>query len=288
LNFNLSETPLVKYKNYWLKREDLSPTGSHKFRSLLYQLAKLRENNITTAVLSSSGNAAISAAKYAQTAGVKIFILLSKKTAPAKLSALSKQLNKNVIPILSTRPLRLAKYFAAKYKIPDLRPSKDPNAALGFRSLGLEIFQQNPQTQNIFSFFTSGASLQGIFATYNELLQSKQIKKIPRLFGVYSSHSLAKNQIEKVAKICKKSKGKIIEISNAEIYTIRQKFLNTSNEGIANFCAAEKIQPIGTTVIILTGKNWSKQNFDANNFLFAENFAEIDKIAKTQNLEIPQ
>jgi len=281
----------------WVKHEDESITGSHKFRGLTYQLSSLLDRGIKQAVLSSSGNAAISASRLiANTESkLKLFVFLSRKTPPEKLAAI--QHSSALIPILSSRPLRLAKYAAKHFKLKDLRPSVDPNSRIGFRSLGFEIFEQKPEIDNIFSFATSFASVQGIMEAYDILKNLGEVKKVPRLFAVKSSGQLAGSLNPSVqASISKSSKDKqnvesipdckiqnnctLVDISDDEITSCRQKYsqCETSIEGIASLIAAEKIRPEGTTLVILTGKNWKEQKPDLVKFKEAENFKDVDKI----------
>lgn len=284
----IQPTPLEKFHHLYLKREDQSPTHSHKFRALISQLSQLKTKGARAAVLSSSGNAALAAAFYAPAAQIKIFLLLATKTPPAKLAALAQKITPFTIPILSPRPIRLANYLAAKFHLPDLRPSRDPQAAQGFQTLGLELYHQNPQIQNIFSYFTSGASLTGILAAYRKIKQQQKIPHLPRLFGVYLENDLSPRQFESVTAVCQASKGQIVKISEAEFLTSRQKFLTelkeqglaaTSDEGLASLNAAIKIQPPGKTVVILTGaelKNVPPKKYPS--FNYAENLTTIQQI----------
>lgn len=277
-----------------VKREDNSITGSHKFRSLTYQLNYLLSSGVKKAVLSSSGNAAISTSQLLPKDGnLKLFTFLSKKTSPEKLAAI--QHSPNFIPILSSRPLRLAKYAIKHFKLRDLRPSQDANAIIGFRSLGFEIFEQKPQVKNIFSFATSFASILGIQEAYEILMKLGCIEKPPKLFAVVSSGQLAGILVAD-KKLCRTSNRqkclsdkhvccankniRIVNISDKEISSTQQKYpqLETSYEGIASLAAAEKMKPKGETLVILTGKVWEKKKPDLDKFLEAENFTEVDKI----------
>lgn len=286
----MAPTPIVKIGNFLVKREDLSPTGSHKFRSLAYQLSCIRATGYRQAVISSSGNAAISASHYAEIAGIRIFAFLSGETPPEKLSALS---TAQTTVILSARPLRLAKYATAHYKLPDLRPSADQNSVIGFQTLGFELFEQlpNKETANIFSFVTSGASLLGIASACQRLAKLGASTSIPRLYGVYSTGKLAgqlsANAVDKyidTEKTCKQSGGGLIEVTDDEIMSTREQLstrqIETSDESVAAFSAAEKARPAGQTVVIFTGRSWStpKKPAQANQFEHAETFADVDKI----------
>ncbi len=312
-NEQLEFTAIEKIGDYWLKREDQSSTGSHKFRSLEYQLNCLLSDGVKKAVLSSSGNAAISASKLLpQDSDLKLFVFLSKKTAPEKLAAIEH--SPSLVPILSNRPLRLAKYAAKHFKLPDLRPSVDANAKIGFRSLGFEIFEQKPEIKNIFSFATSFASLAGIKDAYEKLIELGCIEKIPNLFAVVSSGQLAgglsgqavdmsRQRVDTSRQRVDTSRQAVdsraclpagrstrvdssrhewttVDISDEEIEITKKKHsrLETSNEGIASLAAAEKINPKGESLVVLTGKRWGNGEPELNKFLEAENFSEVDKI----------
>ncbi len=292
-------TPLEKVGKWLVKREDCSITGSHKFRALAFQLSCLLAEKIDRAVLSSSGNAAIAAAKILpHSANLKLFTFLSRRTPPEKLAAL--EFSKNFVPILSDRPLRMAKYATKHFKLRDLRPSQDRNAVVGFRSLGFEIFEQNPKIENIFSFATSCASVRGMAEAFEILVKLGALKKAPRVFAVVSNGKLAGELSGRIVdkNLCRVDK-KIVEwtqvdtsrqpvdnkicrvdISDEEILAAHQKFnsLETSNEGFASLAAAEKVRPSGESLVILTGRNWKSGKIDLARFEKADNFAEVDRI----------
>lgn len=306
-------TPLEKVGEWLVKREDYSITGSHKFRALAFQLSCLLAEKIERAVLSSSGNAAIAAAKILpHSANLKLFTFLSRRTPPEKLAAL--EFSKNFVPILSDRPLRMAKYATKHFKLRDLRPSQDRNAVIGFRSLGFEIFEQNPKIENIFSFATSCASVRGMAEAFEILVKLGAVAKAPRIFAVVSSGQLAGELSGRVVdkNLCRVDKntcrvdtkivewtqvdnsrqlvdtpiltglpaGRQVDISDEEILAAREKFnsVETSNEGFASLAAAEKIKPDGETLVILTGRNWKGGKVDLTSFEKADNFAEVDRI----------
>ena len=277
-------TPLEKIDSFWLKREDLSPTHSHKFRSLIYQLSLLKSKGVKQAVLSSSGNAAISASYYAKAAGVKLFTFLSDKTPPEKLAAIKIE---NIIPIISSKPLRLAKYAIAHFGFPDLRPSQDANAIEGFQTLGFELFEQNPNIENIFSFATSFASLRGIQKAYEKLLSFNEIKHTPKLYAVMNEGVLAgelsgQSSRQRVDK--RVDNFEIVHSTDEEILSTRKEFLSTelstqiSNESVASIAAFRQIKPKGKSVVISTGCLYPSRQPDLTQFKVAETFADVDKI----------
>jgi threonine synthase len=279
-SLQLQPTPLEKVGDFWLKREDLSPTHSHKFRSLVYQLSFIKSKEVKKAVLSSSGNAAISASYYAKQAGVKLFTFLSDKTPADKLAAIQTE---NIIPILSSKPLRLAKYAIKHFRLPDLKPSQDPQATIGFETLGFELFEQNPAIQNIFSFATSFASLNGMRKAYEKLLEMGEIKQLPRFYGVVNDGKLA-GELSGQRVDNRVDNFDVVHSTDSDILSTRQHSLSTqlstqiSNESVASIAAYLKIKPAGESVVISTGKLWEDKKVDLTKFEKAESFADVDRI----------
>ncbi|MFH0776313.1 MAG: PLP-dependent lyase/thiolase [Patescibacteria group bacterium] len=310
-------TPIEKVGNWLVKREDKSAVGSHKFRALAYQLDYLLDHKIKAAVLSSSGNAAIAASRIlSKNANLKLFVFLSRKTPPGKLAAL--RFSKNLIPILSERPLRMAKYLSKRFGLRDLRPSQDQNAITGFRSLGFEIFEQKPDIENIFSFATSFASVRGIAEAFEFLVKIGARQKMPKIFAVTSSGRLAGELSGQVAKSAEAYEAKaeqrvdtsrqnnfvewtgvdsdpaarrmgrqtasagnyLVSISAEELALTRKIYpdLKTSQEGWMSLAAAEKVQPRGESLVVLTGRDWPSAKVDFSKFETADKFTEADKM----------
>lgn len=306
-------TPIEQLGEWSVKREDQSVVGSHKFRGITYQLSCLLEQNIKHAVLSSSGNAAIAASRILpENANLKLFVFLSKQTPAEKLAAL--KFSPNFIPILSERPLRMLKYVSKHFKMTDLRPSQDPNAVTGFRSLGFEIFEQKPDIENIFSFATSFASVRGIAEAFEALIKMGARKQMPKIYAATPRGQLTigldRQDVDKSRHMSTRSRHnnlssrqqstqvdisrqkflssrqanfpnvQQVDISDNEISLMKDQFssLDTSNEGFASLAAAEKIKPVGESLVILTGKNWQDGKVDVSKFETADNFVEVDKI----------
>lgn len=146
-----------------VKREDLSPTGSHKARGTAFQLSALLAGGQLEpggwAVISSSGNAAVAAAAYAATANVRLLACVAPGTAPAKLTAL-RALGAFVLE--SAGALGLAEAIATERLWPNLRPSRDPLAPIGYQTLGWELAHAARGAQALFIFVSSGATFVGL------------------------------------------------------------------------------------------------------------------------------
>jgi len=175
-------TSSLNLERLFLKREDLNPTGSHKARSLAYQVSKALEDGEEALVISSSGNAAVSAAAYCRLAGIKLFAFVSPRTNLVKLA----QLHRFSAEIIVTeRAINFAKYFADKYRLINLRPSTNELAPEGFKSIAFEIFEKIGEIEAIFMFTSSASSLVGIGRAYLTLRDElKLIDKLPELHSV--------------------------------------------------------------------------------------------------------
>lgn len=148
-------TPLIKFDNIFLKREDANPTGSAKDRAISFQIDNLIAQQYSSAVISSTGNAAISAQYYCRQKNIPLTIFVSPHTNPNKLSLL-----KNYT--VSNKPVSDAFKFSQNHRSYNLRQSTDPIALLGYQQIALELLEQLPQVTSIFIPVGSGTTLLGI------------------------------------------------------------------------------------------------------------------------------
>ncbi|MDA1038594.1 MAG: PLP-dependent lyase/thiolase [bacterium] len=266
----------VGVSGLFLKREDKTPSGSFKFRAAERQLEHLVERGKKAAVISSSGNAAISLAREAKDQGIQLYAFLSPDTPPAKLEELSKY--KPVI-ILSKRAMRLANYMSAHHRLPNLRPSVDDHAVIGFISLGEEIDEQmeeNGGAQAIVSFMTSGASVLGISKGY-------RTEPVPKLIAVASDEvgrlGTARGRVEDVKQV-----ADIVSVEKIDVEKAREVLLSeniiVADEAIASFAAIMKLKPEGNVVWVVSGKDWGESEYkmSPDDFFKAETFEDIDHI----------
>lgn len=152
-------TPLTKIGNIYFKREDLNTTGSAKDRALAHQVKNIKTLRLSSAVISSTGNAAISALHFCQKHHINLTIFLSPKINPKKLSIIRKKTD-NII--FSNKPISDAFKYAQKHHSYNLRQSTDPTALTGYRQIGREIQKQLPPATSIFIPVGSGTTLLGL------------------------------------------------------------------------------------------------------------------------------
>ncbi len=171
----MTNTPLVKIDNFYLKREDQNITGSAKDRAMPFQIANLKKLGFTQAVISSTGNAAISAAHFCHENNINLTIFLSSNISPSKLAVL-KQFDHEII--FSLQPISNAIKFSKANHAYLLRQSTDPSALEGYSQIAQDLITQLPQTTSIFIPIGSGTTLIGI---------SQKLSKTVKIFGAQSS-----------------------------------------------------------------------------------------------------
>jgi len=251
-------TPLIKFKNVYLKREDYNQTGSAKDRAISLQIANLIKNNFKSAVISSTGNAAISAQYYCQQNNIPLTIFVSPKTNPQKLKLL-----KNYQ--ISRQPISQAFKFAKQNNAYFLRQSTDPVALEGYSQIGQELIEKLPQITSLFIPVGSGTTLLGI---------SQKLPKSVKIFAVQPASfcpiasRLDKNFVPETDTITDALGAKLLPLKNKILSLITSgivvqnadvvaQTINTSPEGnlaYAGYLKAKNLFPVGEyPVILLTG-----------------------------------
>lgn len=270
----MTNTPLVKIDSFYLKREDQNPTGSAKDRAIPSQIENLKHLGFTKAVISSTGNAAISAAHFCQINQIELTIFLSHKVNSNKLDLLKRY---SAEIILSHKPISDAIKYAKNNRNYLLRQSTDSFALIGYQQISSEIIQDLPKITSIFIPIGSGTTLLGIaqglpssvkifavqsaancpiskyfdtnFVTENRLItDALSVKYIP--------------QKDKIISTIKNSQGSAFTIQNEAILLANQLFesknIITSLEGSLTLAGYQKAIKSGIDVgdfpvILLTG-----------------------------------
>ena len=142
-----------------LKREDLHPGGSHKDRGVGHQVRHHTRPGGRTFVLSSSGNAAVSAALACAGTGDRLVAFVAPGTDAGKRARL---LASDAVVVETLKPINFAKYAARVFGLVDLRGTRDPIAPVGYRGLGAEIAAQCPDADVVATFSSSGISMEGL------------------------------------------------------------------------------------------------------------------------------
>jgi threonine dehydratase len=158
-----------------LKREDHNPSGSHKDRGVLYQVVRHRGEAPGTLVISSSGNAAIAASAACRLTGDRLVAFVSPTTGGRKRERL---LSTGAVVVETLKPINFGRYAARVFGLPDLRGTKDPIASIGYRSLAAEIAAELPEVDAVFTFNSSGISMEGMADGFDALAPSPALWSI--------------------------------------------------------------------------------------------------------------
>jgi len=269
----MTNTPLIKIDNIYFKREDLNITGSAKDRAIQAQLKNAIVHKFSSAVISSTGNAAISAIHFCRQYAINLTIFLSPKIDRKKFSLIRQKTKKIIV---SPKPISHAFKHAKKNHCYNLRQSTDPAALKGYQYIGLEIHQQLPQITDIFIPVGSGTTLLGV---------SISLPKTAKIFAVQpASHcpiaSIFDQQFQvenhtnttslsakslplknKVIATIKNSHGSGLVVQNKDVEKqqtyLKKNHILTSAEGalaLAGYKKAVKQNQVGNfPLILLTG-----------------------------------
>lgn len=172
------------------KYESENPNQSFKDRGLAYQLSKHIQEGKRRFVISSSGNAAVSAAAYCSLAKVELDIFISERIGDEKYNRIMEFESSQIRVHKSKKPKSDAIQQANKSGVLNLRGSQDPYAVVGFKSIAYELNEEYPEVTSVFIPCSSGTSAMGIAEGFLELrrqvaihvCQSTRIHPIAREF----------------------------------------------------------------------------------------------------------
>jgi len=166
LTLNEGNTPVFHVNGIFFKCEYENPTGSVKDRGMVCQISSIFSQNIKQAVISSSGNAAISAASYCRLAGIKLTVFVSKQVNKMKHKRLK---DMDVKIILSDTPLKDSVLFARLNHAYHLRQSIDDNSRVGYKTIAYEMSKDVKNIDAVFIPVSSGSTLVGISRGFDDL-----------------------------------------------------------------------------------------------------------------------
>lgn len=270
----MTNTPLVKIDNFYLKREDENMTGSAKDRAIPVQIANLKNQGFTSAVISSTGNAAISAAYFCHQNNIDLTIFLSSTVSSQKLNLL-KQYDHEII--FSPQPISDAIKFSKANQAYLLRQSTDPSALDGYSQIVDDLISQLRQVTSIFIPIGSGTTLLGISQKLpkNIKIFGAQSSANPTISKLFDTNYSPENRLitdalsvkflpnkNQIIQTIKNSNGFSFVLQNREIVdadaNLQSKNISTSLEGALAFAAYQKavknqIEVGEYPVILLTG-----------------------------------
>lgn len=208
-------TPCEKHEGIYFKYEFANPTGSVKDRGIAFQVSAAYAQGIKKAVISSSGNAALSAASYCAAAHIELHIFLSSYVNRQKLHLINQ---KNSFVIQTAKPISESVHFAHENQAYNLRQSKDPQAVYGYSTLGLEM-KNYTDIDAIFIPVSSGTTVVGLwfglqklhFSPTIHIVQTEAVHPIAKIFDTdFAEHkkSIADGIVARVTE----RKNEVIDI----------------------------------------------------------------------------
>ena len=193
ISFDEGFTPLIPVdfgsQTVWLKQDHLFPTGSYKDRGASILISKVKELGVQNVVEDSSGNAGCAIAAYCAQARIKCQIYVAEDTAAGKLAQIEFYGAKlNRIPGSREDTGRAAlkaadkEYYASH--------SRNPFFFQGTKTFAFEVCEQLgwKSPDSIVVPVGNGTLLLGAYIGFNELLNARIIREIPKIIGVQSLH----------------------------------------------------------------------------------------------------
>ncbi len=166
----------------WFKREDKHKYGSQKGRSIPLLVREVFEAGKTTMVISSSGNAALAAARTVQSHNrnnggqkISLTVFVGQSIAPKKLELLHKEItDENILLKQVENPKQQAVQAEAGGEAINLRQSTNDSALIGYEELAIEL----SKIENLAAVFvptSSGTTAQGLYNGFQKIGINPQI-----------------------------------------------------------------------------------------------------------------
>ncbi len=270
----------------YLKREDLNPTGSWKDRATAFKLTMLLSKNINEAVITSSGNAAISFIEYLKDFNnFKLRIVVEPFTSSEKVELIQQKIkNTNHELIIKKNSKKTALQISLKNKIPNIRSATDNEIVKAYWSLGFEIYNQILKKSRAESCIicpvSSGTAfvgmVQGLFYKLEKeekmpkliICQTQSCHPLDPTYTGDESPSLAGSIIAKpvlrkpqIMKAINQTNGKVLTITNTELIAAKEYAQNkgfdlsyTSLLSIAGFLKLKDSEKIINYICINSGR----------------------------------
>jgi threonine synthase len=173
-----------------IKDESKNPTGSHKDRMSAMGVAQALDFGAHTVVLASSGNAAVSAARYAQAAGLKCEVAVydgMPKPYVDQLNDYAAQKfsfanNEERWAFVADRAQRPGYFALTNYHLPALGSA--PLAIEGYKAIAYECHASGCVPEHIMVPTARGDLAWGIYAGFYDLWLGDEITMLPKIWVV--------------------------------------------------------------------------------------------------------
>ncbi|MEK6902108.1 MAG: threonine synthase [archaeon] len=271
------------------KLEFENPTGSFKDRGSTVEISHAVSDGYQKVVCASTGNMGASIAAYSARAGIEATIVVPGNVPPIKLKQIQSY-GAKLIKMKGTYTDALKKTWEMAAKDKEYMLTGDyPLRMEGQKTIGLEIVEQlgMKSPDHVIVPIGNGTLIVALHAAFTQMIQSKTIKKMPRLIGVQAKncnplgiawknktthftpvkkpHTIA-GAIEcgnpvygmEVLTAVRMSKGEILSVSEeqmkkAKLSLAQKEGLYTEYSGAAVQAVVEDRRWKGTTIALLCG-----------------------------------
>jgi threonine synthase len=186
-NTPLSEVILPNMKSVWIKQDHLFPTGSYKDRGASVLISKAKELGVNKIIQDSSGNAGAAIAAYAAAANIPCEIFLPEETSLSKIVQIEAY-GAKIIKVPGSRKETARRALMESQNSYYASHSYNPYFFHGTKTFAYELVEQlNWNAPDILVIPAgNGTLLLGCFIGFQELVQQKIIRKMPKLVAVQS------------------------------------------------------------------------------------------------------
>ncbi len=190
---HVGDTPLDRAPNFgkasglsnlWVKREDLNPTGCFKDRESAVIISAAVENGHKSIYVVSSGNAALSTARFAAEAGIECTCYVPEKTSQEK---------KDLIVKFGAKLELLPGFYEDVYRAVvdrnlagwNVTSGQNPYRIEGGKTMAYEIFEQLGKVPDVIVIPSgNGGCLAATWKGFVELKKLGKINKLPKMVCV--------------------------------------------------------------------------------------------------------
>ena len=179
------------FPELYFKDDGLNPTGSLKDRASLLVAAFAKKNYIDEVVVASTGNAGSSMAGVGAAAGLKVKLFLPKTVPPAKMIQ-SLQYGADLVLAEKNydQAFALSIQYSKKFGGMNRNTAYNPMTIEGKKTVSIEIFNQLGRVpEHVFVSVGDGVILSGLYKGFRDLLQLKQIPRMPEIHAIQASGS---------------------------------------------------------------------------------------------------
>lgn len=289
----LGDTPLdkadkfgneVELSNLWIKREDLNPTGCFKDRESAVIISAAIELGHKSVYVVSSGNAALSTAKFAREAGIQCACYVPDKTSQEKKDLILEfDATLELIPGFYEDVFRTV----VDRNLPgwNVTSGQNPYRIEGGKTMAYEIFEQLGSVPDLIVIPSgNGGCLAATWKGFCELKKLGKINKLPEMICVQITgaapiktafeqnkpyvilgdidDSVAEGIIAQesynspqAVQALRESNGYVIEVNDTEVIHALKKIIETENiipepTSAATFAALYKLNVDKSTLVV--------------------------------------